>query len=116
MVYSFHLSFKMQTAIGSSSGSDLIFLYQLTTGTAGSSYAQNAALLAGLGKDVVNRAEKITDLISRGLPIPRVANAEAEQRAQANAEIEQQLLSLEIDTGNDNDEAAFKFISALVSV
>ncbi len=50
---------------------EIVFLYQLVKGRTSSSYACQVAAGVGLPPAVVARAEEVTNLASRNLPIPK---------------------------------------------
>lgn len=59
---------------------ELVFLYQLVSGTTSASYACQVAAAMGLPPKIIARGTQITDLISRNEPIPKLDTASIDQQ------------------------------------
>jgi DNA mismatch repair protein MutS len=85
-------------------GTDLVFLYKISPGSAQKSYGVYAAKLAGLPRPVVRRAEELLSHYEAHGPQPEaVAENAQNERVETNRlpqtpEIAQALLSLDLDT------------------
>jgi DNA mismatch repair protein MutS len=85
-------------------GSDLVFLYKVSPGTAQKSYGVYAAKLAGLPRPVVRRAEELLSHYeahghqTEGRPEDEVNRAGASSASASASDLAQALLNLDLDT------------------
>ncbi|XP_039261578.2 mutS protein homolog 5-like [Styela clava] len=79
---------------------DLVFLYQLTEGVAGCSYAAHIALVGGLPKEVVVRGKEMTKLIRENTPIRRYDSTSTKSYMNRCTSLMENFLSLDFIDDN----------------